>query len=134
MIERSTLQKSIIYNALTRLGNHPTADEVYELVHTENPSISRATVYRVLNRYAEKGEILKVGVSSGADHYDHRADRHYHVCCIRCGRVDDVDLPYIPDMQERLRDSSGYEITDCTVQFKGICPKCLESEEMFIKK
>ena len=58
MNERHTVQKNMIYAALCELKNHPTAHEVYEHVRTAHPTISKATVYRVLNRMAEQGTIL----------------------------------------------------------------------------
>ena len=48
MQERQTKQKTIIYDALMTL-DHPTATEVYSYVHEQYPSVSRATVFRVLS-------------------------------------------------------------------------------------
>ena len=48
MPARNTVQRQIIADALRALANHPTADEVYEAVHAEHPSVGRATVYRTL--------------------------------------------------------------------------------------
>lgn len=128
MPERNTKQKSIIYDTLCRLNNHPTADSVYEAVHVNHPAISRATVYRVLNRFADNGTIKKVGVSRGADHFDHRVYPHYHICCTLCGRMSDVEMPYMAELERQAGDCRGYRITGCTVQFDGICPAC-QSEE-----
>ena len=63
---KNTVQKTAIMNALMAL-DHPTADEVYEYVHNEFPSISKATVYRILNRISDEGEILHLQIPGGAD-------------------------------------------------------------------
>ena len=128
--ERNTRQKSIIYDTLCCLDNHPTADCVYEAVHERYPAISRAKVYRVLNRFADNGVIQKVGVNRGADHFDHRVHPHYHICCTRCGRMSDVELPYMAELERRVGDCRGYRITGCSVQFDGVCPECQRSEEV----
>lgn len=129
MTERNTVQKALIYEVLCRLANHPTADEVYGIVHQQSPSISRATVYRVLNQFSESGKILRFGVNDGADHFDHRTHRHYHIQCSKCGRVCDADLPYIEGLEKQAAGSSGYLVTGYTIQFDGICPGCAASGE-----
>ena len=92
MAERNTMQKEIIYSALCRMANHPTADDVYNAVHESHPSISRATVFRVLNKLADNGTVYKVNIANGADHFDHQTFRHYHAHCKKCGSVCDVKL------------------------------------------
>ncbi len=124
MAERNTRQKNIIYDTLCRLGNHPTAEGVYDALHERHPAISRATVYRVLNGFAGNGTIQKVSVNNGADHFDHRTHPHYHVCCTRCGRVSDVELPYMGPLEQSVGDCRGYKITGYSIQFDGLCPEC----------
>lgn len=129
MAERNTVQKAVIYDALCRLANHPTADSVYEEVHRDCPTISRATVYRVLNNLAEKGTVLKVNMNNGADHFDHQTFPHYHVRCTECGRVCDADMPYIEGLEKKAGECSGYKITGYSIQFDGICPECAERKK-----
>ena len=128
MAERNTVQKALIYEALCRLANHPTADEVYAEVHKNSPSISRATVYRVLNQFSDNGRVLRFGVYGGADHYDHNTHRHYHVQCTRCGRVSDVDMPYMNGLEETAQRGSGYSVTGYTIEFSGVCPECIAAQ------
>ena len=63
MKERRTVQKDMIYTALQELHNHPTAEQVCAHVRRRCPTISRATVYRVLNGMAEKGSVLRIPVN-----------------------------------------------------------------------
>ena len=109
MPTRNTVQRAIIADELACLANHPTADEVYESVHEEHPTISRATVYRTLNRLSDEGKIGRVRINNGADRFDHRSFPHYHVRCVRCGRVDDVMIdPIGEDVNEAAAKVSGY--------------------------
>lgn len=128
MTGRNTVQRTIIADELRRLANHPTADQVYEAVHAEHPSIGKATVYRTLGRLADEGEILRVRINNGADRFDHQTFAHYHVRCTCCGRVDDVMIPVLSDVDEAAGRSSGYRIEGHTLQFDGICPACQACE------
>ena len=124
MATRNTVQKSIVLQALNELANHPTADAVYDHVHASHPSISKATVYRVLNKMSDEDQVLRVRINNGADHFDHQVFPHYHVRCIECGRVDDVIIPLLSEVEEQAAEASLYLITGCSLQFDGICPAC----------
>lgn len=124
MATRNTVQKSIVLQALNELANHPTADAVYDHVRASHPSISKATVYRVLNKMSDEDQVLRVRINNGADHFDHQVFPHYHVRCIECGRVDDVIIPLLSAVEEQAAKASAYLITGCSLQFDGICPAC----------
>ena len=128
MEERNTVQKNIVYAALLELCNHPTAEMVYDRVHENSPTVSRATVYRILNRLAAQGKILRLS-TDGADHYDHRTDLHRHVQCTICGRVDDVMTKELGDVIKMVTDSRGYRITGGSLLFRGICRECQTTHE-----
>ena len=128
MEERNTVQKNMVYDALRELHNHPTAETVYDRVRENCPAVSRATVYRILNRLAEQGKILRLN-ADGADHYDHRTDLHHHVQCAVCGRVDDVVTREPGDVTELVTDNCGYQIIGGSLLFHGICRECQITHE-----
>ena len=131
MATRNTVQQKIIAEQLEQLGNHPTVDEVHRAVSMQRSNISKATVYRTLNKLADSGHATRVIVGNGAERFDHRADHHYHVTCAVCGRVDDVEAYAFPgsEAQETASGASGYLITGHDLQFVGICPACQRAEE-----
>ena len=128
MQERNTLQKRIVHETLIRMCSHPTADEVVAEVQADYPSISRATVYRILNKLADSGEALRIRINNGADHFDHQTFPHYHVHCNECGRVADVVMP-VEDLAGMLSETSGYTILGYSLQFDGLCPECAKENE-----
>lgn len=124
MASRHTVQRDIIEGEVMHLANHPTADQVYDAVHEQHPNISKATVYRTLGKLSDEGEIARVKINNGADHFDHQTFPHYHVRCTICGKVDDVLIDQIGSLDNEAAKVSGYNITGCTLQFDGICPAC----------
>ena len=124
MIQRNTIQCTLVFDAVNRLRCHATADEVYDEVIKEHPTISKATVYRNLNRLAEMGRIRKMEIPGGPDRFDHRQHKHYHVKCAVCGRVFDVAMDYIPGLENQIRDTHGFRITGHDITFTGVCPDC----------
>ena len=120
--QRSTMQKGIVFDTVTKMRCHPTADMVYEKIHSEYPTISKATVYRILKQLAAAGEILKLPVPDGADCYDFNISPHYHIKCTDCGAVGDIFLKADPQLE--AADTCGYKVTGCTVIFEGKCGTC----------
>ena len=95
MQERQTKQKQIIYDALKTL-DHPTATEVYGYVRSTHPSVSRATVFRVLGGFAVNGRALELRAAGSEVRYDYNIEPHYHARCLHCGRVADVKAEGLP--------------------------------------
>ena len=124
MNRRKTIQRSLVLEAVKELPGHVTADEVYDAIARKYPDISRGTVYRNLNLLSDMNEIRKVEMPSGADRYDHQRHKHYHIGCVKCGRVFDVDMEFLADLEERVKDTQGFEFIGHDIVFKGICPEC----------
>lgn len=124
VMKRNTVQRTLVLSTVNSLKNHATAEEVYNEIVKTQPSISRGTVYRNLNQLAENGDLRKVEVPNGADRFDHRSFNHYHTKCVICGKVFDVEMEYIKDLEKTIKNSHGFEFSGHDVMFRGICPKC----------
>ena len=127
--ERNTRQKETVRSVFMKMRTHPTAESVVEEVRQVDPSIGRATVYRTLSWMAERGEILRVPVSNGADRFDFTIMPHDHVKCEICGAVDDVFTVEPDNESPPIRDSRGFRITRRAVLYFGICPMCDKNPE-----
>ena len=126
-MKRNTIQKSLVLEAVQELHNHPTADEVYAKVAAGYPNISRSTVYRNLNQMVEEGSIANIRIPNAADRYDHITRKHYHIRCIKCGRVSDADIEYMPDLEKSAKNTHGFLYLGHDLIFEGICPDCKNS-------
>lgn len=123
-VKRNTLQKSLVLETVHKMKSHASADEVYSTIIENYPNISRATVYRNLNELAKSGEIKKVETPEGADRFDHQCFEHYHIRCLKCGKIFDVDMEYIKDLEKTIQNIQGFELKGHDIMFKGICPLC----------
>lgn len=121
---RITKQRKAIFQALEGDTTHPTADEIFQRVKQDLPSISLATVYRNLKLLADSGLILEISTPDGPNRYDPQTQRHYHFMCKRCERVDDVELPVQRTLERRLEQSTQYEVHTHELIFYGVCPSC----------
>ena len=123
---RNTIQKDLVRNAVYEMKRHVTANEVYEFIKESYPTIGKGTVYRNLDILVEEGALRKVEVSEGPNRFDFTLKNHYHVKCVKCGEVSDVDMDEIPYLMKKIHDTHGIEFLDYDISFKGICSKCRE--------
>jgi len=122
-----TRQRQVILDELRKVTSHPAADAVYRMVRRRLPRISLATVYRNLEVLAEAGLIQKLESGGLPRRFDGNVELHYHVRCVRCGRMDDVHIGTLPAIENALRGACGYEILGYRLTFAGVCPKCRKS-------
>lgn len=127
---RNTPQRALILEEVQKSTSHPTAVEVYESVRGRMPRISLGTVYRNLDLLAGMGKIQKLDLGGSEARFDATAVPHYHVRCVRCGRVDDVRGFEPSSANALLGDTAGYEILGLRLEFVGVCPRCRERPEM----
>ena len=126
-IMRNTIQKTIVLETVNSLRNHATADAIYDEIFKKHPSIGRATVYRNLNLLTQLGQIKKIEIPNGADCFDHRTFNHYHTKCSKCGKIFDVDMEYMKDLEKMVKNVNGFEFTSHDIIFSGICTKCKDT-------
>ncbi len=126
MDRRNTIQKELVLKAVNELKRHVTADEVYDFIKKDYPTIGKGTVYRNLGVLVEEGLVRKVEIPDGPDRFDFTLKNHYHVRCVKCGEVFDVDMDVITDLEDRIRDTHGMEFLSYDISFKGVCPACRE--------
>ena len=118
-------QREAIKKFLMTRRDHHTADVVYSSVRNEFPNISLGTVYRNLTLLADLGEISRLRLGDGADHFDADTSPHYHFVCTDCGRVIDLDLDSIRFMEALSgQDLDGNLIAGNVTYFYGTCSAC----------
>ncbi len=121
--QHNSRQRKLILDIVASRHDHPTADQIYLDVRTQDNQISRGTVYRNLGILSENGEIANVKVPA-ADRYDSRLDRHYHMFCTGCKRVFDVPLEYQEQYDEQVEKETGFKISRHRLVFEGFCEEC----------
>lgn len=130
---RMTNQRQVILEEIQKVSTHPTADEVYEMVRRRLPRISLGTVYRNLEILSTSGLIQKIGPPSSQMRFDGNTDKHYHIRCVSCGRVEDIQVESLDNAEKAIRGQSDYSILGHTLEFMGLCPDCKKREDPFHK-
>ena len=119
-------QREAIKEFMMTRKDHPTADVVYMNVRKEFPNISLGTVYRNLTLLSDMGELLRLRVGDGVDHFDATIAPHYHFICKDCGAVTDLEIPIIHSIDTIAGDNFNGRINGHVTYFYGTCEHCLK--------
>jgi Fur family peroxide stress response transcriptional regulator len=123
-----TVQRRAILSALVDRDDHPTIDQVFEDAKARIPGVSRTTVYRVLETLVELGVAKRTKHFQSAARFDGNTDHHHHLVCIRCNKVVDFDGPEINGVSLPDARRTGFEVTDFSVYFEGLCSDCKRAD------
>ena len=121
---RMTRQRKVILEELLKQNAHPSADEIYQMVRRRMPRISLGTVYRNLEVLVNMGKIQKLELSGALKRYDWNTNKHYHIRCLHCDRVDDAPIAPLNQLENDLYGATVFEIIGHNLEFTGLCPEC----------
>lgn len=124
MQRRYSKQREIILDAVLNSHEHPTAENVYNLVKGVLPNISLGTVYRNLKILSEDGTIKRIGSSYKNEHFDGRIDDHAHMLCTHCGNVVDIKCDCKNLINQKAVMDEDHLIQHIDVTFLGLCSNC----------
>lgn len=121
---RYSRQRECILRAVMESCEHPTANMVYESLRADLPRLSLGTVYRNLNQLADAGRLRKIPLPDGSCRFDGTTDAHSHIVCQSCGRVADVMLPTLNQLEKAIEQETHYTLSSYDVVMHGCCADC----------
>ena len=109
-----------VYRYLVDHQNHPTADDIYGELKKHMASISRTTVYNVLNLLCDHNVVKRIAIEKNEMRYDANITNHMHFKCLDCGTVYDLNSVTFPE----VLIPEGFTVEDVQVNITGHCPAC----------
>lgn len=109
-----------ILEFLKAAQHHPTVDDIYQRLVDELPTLSKTTVYNVLNLFEEKQLVKSLIFDKAITRYELMEDQHAHFQCKDCGQVYDIPKPQV--VLAPLE--TGFTVIEEEVLLKGWCPDC----------
>ena len=122
---RLTPQRVAICHLLAGNTEHPSAQQLYEQLRPEYPSLSLTTVYNTLEALVALGAIHNLGNDvSGTIRYDAETTPHANLICTSCNRIIDFHSSHVQALTNEVNDQSGYHIAGARVLYYGLCAEC----------
>lgn len=111
-----------IYEYLMAEKSHPTADEIYQRLALEIPTLSKTTVYNTLDLFVKENLVRRIVIDGHESRYDATVDEHGHFVCDSCGKIYDFSMDMSSLKLTTLLD--GFQIREQDLYVRGICPGC----------
>jgi len=116
---KCTSQRAAVYEYICDNLAHPDVDQVWAAVRGKLPSVTRESVYRILDEFAREGVIRRLDQISRA-RYDSLTGPHGHFICERCGKIVDFELP-----GDVCIPKTPYgKVRHVELRLNGICADC----------
>jgi len=125
---RFTVQRLKIAAALRHCGGHRTAEEIHDLLATQDPHLSMplSTVYRTLATLKAARLVAEVD-AGGRAAYEWVAEQpHHHLMCQRCGAEVGLEPRLLDDLAARIQSETGFEAYLDHLAIAGRCAACRE--------
>jgi Fur family transcriptional regulator, peroxide stress response regulator len=122
-----TPQRVVILEAIYKLDNHPTAENIIEYIRESHPNIATGTVYKVLETLVENGLIKKVTTDKDVMRYDGIIENHHHLYCSECNLIEDYrdeELDKLLHKHFKSKNIKGFKIEEIVLQIRGTFNKC----------
>jgi Fur family ferric uptake transcriptional regulator len=124
-----TPQRTLLLQVMSSQPVYLDADEIYELAHDQDASVSLATVYRTLNLFAEIGLVDHRYVEP-----EHRREvfrlsegpEQHYLTCVRCGKRVLIRADLLYQMAHALVRRKGVSVASACACFTGYCADCTE--------
>lgn len=117
-----TPQRVAVLEALYSSDLHPSAEDIYAIVKQQSPNIAVATIYKILDSFAENKIIRRISTDNDVMRYDRQTDQHHHLYSGESGRIEDYhdsDINSILNDYFKERNIPGFQIENIQLQIKG---------------
>ncbi|MGD1863980.1 MAG: Fur family transcriptional regulator [Phormidesmis sp.] len=120
-----------VHLLLEQAGETLTAQMIYQRLKDGEKPVGLSTVYRSLRSLQVKGLAQARVLPNGEWAYGLASDDSHYLTCVNCGTSVPVEDCPVHSLEEKLSQSSHFQIFYHTLEFFGLCAPCtgqLEAE------
>lgn len=132
---KSSKRRNLIFNHITQIQGHFTADEIYQALFKIDPEIGIATVYRTIRLLVDCGVLMehRFGEKKGFfEVIDMNSKHHDHLICIACGKIIEFESDIINDDKQRIAKRHQFQIKSHKLEIYGVCSECQKLNKTLI--
>ncbi len=127
---KNTKAHRAVLNALVQSGRAMTIEEVFAQLSQGEQAPDISTVYRILERFCQKGLAVKHQSGTEKKHLYELAGAHKHYfVCLGCkARIPVGDCP-MQQMIDELSKNQGVQVVEHHLELSGYCSKCRQKHK-----
>lgn len=104
-----------------------SAAEIEQALRRRSRSVSRASVYRVIEELEQIGLLQRVEVGQGSVRFEplrHGPGHHHHLVCERCGLLQPFTDEGLERAIRRVSERLPLRVSEHEIVFRGSCEAC----------
>jgi Fur family ferric uptake transcriptional regulator len=121
---RRTMSRQAVIQVIVDSHGHVSADDIATRVQESFPSVDVSTVYRTLETLRELEIVDRIWFADGSAVYHLRDHQHHHLCCEKCGSVQELPSSWLSGVEKDLLDEFGFELHPRPLGLFGLCRAC----------
>jgi Fur family transcriptional regulator, ferric uptake regulator len=128
---KMTPQRRAVLEVISDSHDHLTPQAIYQRVQKKYPAIGLVTIYRTLEILADLNLVCRVHGEDNCRSYLMRrpSGHHHHLVCLECGKVIDVTMCNLDELELKLASKTGFKIESHLLEFSGRCRACIDRGE-----
>ena len=119
-----TTQRLAICKFILSRADHPSADQIYQELKNDYPTISLGTVYKTLSTLVEIGLIQQLGFKEGSVRYDPDMELHINMVCSKCGKISDYKAENVKKLWRVIISDIGIKPKGQRIDIYYECDDC----------
>jgi len=110
--------------------SHFSVENILEELKNKKIKVSRASAYRTINLFCQKGLLCPVDFGEGFQVYELSADKchHDHLYCVECGKIIEFEMLSIEKLQEDVCRKNNFQPLNHMLRIKGLCRECKDDK------
>ena len=128
---KSTPQRIAILREIQKNG-HIGVEDIYQNIKKHYPCISLATVYKNVATLNEAEILREIKAPTQKQKYELACDKHIHVSCDRCGKLQDVYAD-VNALSSECKQKTGFDFIPSSADdgtLRGCC--IIKSQKAFL--
>lgn len=94
-------------------------------LHKKDIKTDPATVFRIINRFRQKGLLTPIQLNEGKFRYELASKTdHHHLVCKNCGDIEDISDCNIVALEKDIEKRKKFKVVNHALEFFGICKQC----------
>lgn len=118
---RLTPQRISVYSYILDNHTHPTIDNIYSAIKNETPSLSKTTIYNIVDVLLKATLVKVVRITDGDVRLDSNICDHGHFHCLKCEKITDVTIENF-QLPEAF---NTYRVDSFEIKVEGVCENCI---------
>jgi len=119
-----TSQRLAICKFILSRKDHPTANQIYQALKEEHPTISLGTIYQTLHLLKELGLLQELGFSEGSIRYDPDMELHVNMVCSKCGKISDYKTENVKNSWDAILSELNIKPVGQRIDIYYECDDC----------